>query len=112
MFLNRFGQDIREDILNLAKVCYTSDETMPCAVGRAVARDALNAAVSTLPRENHALLAEALERANEIEGTPVFDSSGYSYYQTRDRVMMVKESRDEPNGETCSETSNTTPGQT
>lgn len=91
VFINRFGQAIREDILNLTKVCNTSDQMIACAVGRAVARDALNVAFSSVSRENSVLLGEALERVNEIEGTPIFDSLSYRYYQTRDRVMMVKE---------------------
>lgn len=91
VFVNRFGQTIREDILNLTKVDNTSDNMIARTVGRAVARDALSAAFSSVSRENRVLLGEAVERVNEVEGTPIFDSSSYRYYQTRDRVMMVKE---------------------
>lgn len=94
VFVNRFGQAIREDVLNLTKICHTSDESIPCAVPRTVARDALNAAASMVPRQNSELLAEAQRKVYEIEGTPVFGSSSYRYYQTRDSVMMVKEEGD------------------
>lgn len=91
IFVNRFGKAIREDILNLAKVRHLCDATIATTVGRAVARDALNAAVSLVPQENSTFLVEALERVDDIKGTPLFDSSSYRYYQTRDCVMMVKE---------------------
>jgi SAM-dependent methyltransferase len=92
VFVNRFGQAIREDILNLTKGHNTDDKMIACTVGRAVARDALTAAISSsVSRENSVLLGEAIERVNEIDGTPIFDSSSYRYYQTRERVMMVKE---------------------
>jgi len=91
IFVNRFGKPIREDILNLAKVRHLCDATIATTVGRAVARDALNAAVSLVPQENSTFLVEALERVDDIKGTPLFDSSSYRYYQTRDCVMMVKE---------------------
>lgn len=91
IFVNRFGKAIREDILNLAKLRHLCDATIATTVGRAVARDALNAAVSLVPQENSTFLAEALERVDDIKGTPLFDSSSYRYYQTRDCVMMVKE---------------------
>ncbi len=91
IFVNRFGKAIREDILNLAKVRHLCDATIALTVGRAVARDALNAAVSLVPQENSTFIVEALERVDDIKGTPLFDSSSYRYYQTRDCVMMVKE---------------------
>jgi hypothetical protein len=91
IFVNRFGKAIREDILNLAKVRHLCDATIATTVGRAVARDALNAAVSLVPQENSTFLVEALERVDDIKGTPLFDSSSYRYYQTRDCVMMVNE---------------------
>lgn len=96
VFVNRFGKAIREEILNLAKVRHLYDETIASTLGKSVARDALNAAVSLVPKENNTLLAEALERINEIKGTPLFNSSSYRYYQTRDSVMMIKEEVNEP----------------
>ncbi len=96
VFVNRFGKAIREEILNLSKVRHLCDETIASTLGRSVARDALNTAVSLVPKENSTFLAEALERINEIKGTPLFDSSSYRYYQTRDCVMMVKEEINEP----------------
>jgi SAM-dependent methyltransferase len=91
VFVNRFGRTIREDILNLSKLGYINDKTIPVAVGRAVARSALTKALSVVPEKNAALLREAIHRVDEIGGTSLFDSSQYEHYQTRDRVMMVKE---------------------
>lgn len=90
-FVNRFGQNIREVVLNLTKVGHISDPTMSLTLGRAVALDALKAAWPAISEKNSPLLHEAAERVNEVEGTPLFNSSQYTYYQTREYVMMVKE---------------------
>jgi 2C-methyl-D-erythritol 2,4-cyclodiphosphate synthase len=47
--------------------------------------------MSSVPDKNRALLDAALSRTYETDGTPVFDSTSYTKYQTRDSVMMVKE---------------------
>lgn len=91
VFVNRFGQNIREGVLNLAKVRHISDATMPLTLGRAVALDALKAARPAVSEKNSPLLHEAVKRVAEVEGTPLFNSSQYTYYQTREYVMMVKE---------------------
>jgi hypothetical protein len=91
VFLNRFGQEIREDVLNLERRCSISDQMTPLILGRTVAREALKTAMPVVAQGNNGLLKEAIERVNEIGGTPIFDSSQYTYYQTRDSVMMVKE---------------------
>lgn len=91
VFANRFGQNIREGVLNLTKVRRISDATMPLTLGRAVALDALKAARPAVSEKNSPLLHEAVERVAEVEGTPLFNSSQYTYYQTREHVMMVKE---------------------
>jgi hypothetical protein len=91
VFLNRFGQEIREDVLNLERRSSLSDQMTPLTLGRTVAREALRTAMPVVAEGNSDLLHEAVERVNEIEGTPLFDSSQYTYYQTRHSVMMVKE---------------------
>ena len=91
VFLNRFGQEIREDVLNLERRRSTSNQMTPLTLGRTVAREALRTALPVVAHRNRELLKEAIERVNEIEGTPLFDSAQYTYYQTRDSVMMVKE---------------------
>jgi len=94
VFLNRFGQEIREDVLNLERRRSTSNQMTPLTLGRTVAREALKAALPVVAQGNNELLEEAIERVNEIEGTPLFDSAQYTYYQTRDSVMMVKENEE------------------
>ncbi len=92
-FTNRFGQVIREDILNLTREAYTNGSQLAIATGRRVAEEALRRAVDQTPEKNHPFLMDALSSVSDIEGTPVFNSVSYSAYQTRDYVMMVKERR-------------------
>jgi SAM-dependent methyltransferase len=94
VFTNRFGDAIREDILNLRRESYTTDETLAFTLGRRVANEALISASRTVPGKNEDLLAKALSRINDINGTPVFNSFCYADYQTRDSVMMVKEEKE------------------
>jgi SAM-dependent methyltransferase len=96
IFTNRFGEAIREDILNMRREAYSSDDTLAPTVGRSVAKDALTSASRTVPEKNRQLLAEALSRIDNINGTPIFNSVSYSDYHTRDSVMMVKEERRNP----------------
>ncbi|MGA3084536.1 MAG: Bpu10I family restriction endonuclease [Thermodesulfobacteriota bacterium] len=94
VFLNRFGQEIREDVLNLERRRFTRNQMTPLTLGRTVAREALKTAMSVVEHRNSELLKEAIERVNEVEGTPLFDSAQYTYYQTRSSVMMVKENEE------------------
>jgi DNA modification methylase len=91
VFQNRFGQDIREDILNLTRRSYSNGGGLSEEIGRAVAVGALRCGLSTVDPKNRPLLDDAMAAAEHTEGTPVFDSGTYSAYQTRDYVMMVKE---------------------
>jgi SAM-dependent methyltransferase len=91
MFNNRFGDTIREDILNLRRDVYTANSEMPTIVGHTVAREALSLACSTVKDDNRDLLADAIGQVERINGTPIFNSVSYSDYQTRASVMMVKE---------------------
>jgi SAM-dependent methyltransferase len=91
VFTNRFGEAIREDILNLCKKAYGLDEDFAINAGRAVAREALKKASQVVPKKDRELLGDALAQINSIDGTPIFNSTHYADYQTRDSVMMVKE---------------------
>jgi len=91
VFTNRFGDAIREDILNLRRVSYTANSEIPAMLGRTVAKGSLTGASPVVPEVNRALLEDAAEKVDRITGTPVFNSATYSEYQTRERVMMVKE---------------------
>lgn len=91
VFMNRFGDAIREDILNLRCKSYSSDDKLAATVGRNVALEALNSATHTVPEKNRELLSQAASRTNTINGTPIFNSCRYSDYHARDSVMMVKE---------------------
>jgi len=96
VFTNRFGETIREDILNLRREAYTNEEDLAANMGRTVARKALTSASRFVPEKNQALLSDAISRIGEIIGTPIFKSNSYADYQTRDCVMMVKEERETP----------------
>lgn len=91
VFTNRFGVSIREDVLNLQRATYRIADRPATALGRSVAKEALDAATATVPQNNYPLLIDAVSRIDKIAGTPVFDSLSYAEYQTRDKVMMVKE---------------------
>ena len=96
IFKNRFGNAIREDILNFVKTAWNGDGTLPYDVGRRVAQKTLVAVTSSVPEKNQHLLSEAIRRVNEINGTPIFNGFSYREYQTRDCVMMVKEREESP----------------
>jgi hypothetical protein len=91
VFTNRFGEAIREDVLNLVKSSNEVVRNLTLQVARSVARSALETGVGVVPANNGRLLSEALARIHDIHGTPVFSSLNYRGYQTRDLVMMVKE---------------------
>lgn len=95
VFKNRFGQTIREDILNLTKQAYSNGHELARTVGRRVASEALQSVINRVLIKNRSLLNDALSRTNVIDGTPLFDSNSYTKYQTRERVMMIKEQEDE-----------------
>ncbi|MBI3940217.1 MAG: Bpu10I family restriction endonuclease [Acidobacteria bacterium] len=95
VFTNRFGESIREDILNLRREAYRNGDQLAKVLGRSVAVEALNSALATVPTSNHPLLIDAISRINEITGTPVFNSLSYAHYQTREKVMMVKEKKEQ-----------------
>jgi DNA modification methylase len=81
-FRNRFGQEIREDILNLTRKAYSNRGDLATTVGQNVALAALESATATVSPKNQELLAYAVSRARSIDGTPLFDSTSYSNYQT------------------------------
>ena len=91
VFTNRFGDAIREDILNLRRCAYTTDTDLPSIVGRTVGMDAMVAASGAVSESNRRLLMDATEQMDQINGTPILNSVRYSDYQTRECVMMVKE---------------------
>lgn len=91
LFMNRFGDSIREDILNLCVKNNSTGNRTAAAIGRNVALEALNSALRAVPDRNRDLLSQAILRVDSINGTPTFNSCRYSDYHTRDSVMMVKE---------------------
>lgn len=91
IFRNRFGHDIREDILNLERTSYRNGDHLAAAVGRRTASAALESGLPSVSTKNRIHLEHAIARVSDMEGTPVFDSGSYDHYQTRNYVMMVKE---------------------
>ncbi len=91
VFTNRFGQSIREDILNLSREAYSNGHNLATIVGHDIAKDTLNSAVTKVSPKNRPLLLDALSHVERIDGTPIFNSTSYADYQTRELVMMVKE---------------------
>ena len=95
VFTNRFGESIREDIINLERLPDTDWSVPGEPVARSVAAAALRSALSLVPENNRPLLEEAIAQIPDIQGTPIFNSSSYHEYHTRDRVMMVRENTSE-----------------
>jgi SAM-dependent methyltransferase len=93
IFTNRFGQLIREDILNFTRDAYTNEQELAATVGRKIAAEALSRTLDQSPEKNRPLLMDAISELQQTNGTPIFNSFSYSEYQTRDRVMMVKEKK-------------------
>jgi SAM-dependent methyltransferase len=93
VFTNRYGEAIREDILNLRRESYAPDEALATGLGRDVARESLASALQSVPDGNRHLLTEAVLRIDDLNGTPIFNSGSYAEYQTRDCVMMVREEK-------------------
>ena len=94
VFSNRFGQTIREDILNLQKTNAHGSKLQPSQLGRSVALGALEGALSRVPEKNREALEAALSSVGGLDGTPLFNGICYTEYQTRDTVMMVRERRE------------------
>ena len=94
IFMNRFGNAIREDILNFVRTDWSANSTLSYDVGRRVALETLAAVSPGVPEKSRPLLSEAVRRSGEVDGTPIFNTLSYREYQTRDCVMMVKEKGD------------------
>ena len=94
IFMNRFGNAIREDILNFVRTDWSANSTLSYDVGRRVALETLAAVSPGVPEKSRPLLSEAVRRVGEVDGTPIFNTLSYREYQTRDCVMMVKEKGD------------------
>lgn len=93
VFTNRFGEAIREDILNLRRESYTTNEPLAATVGRSVAREALTSASRHVSEKNEALLADSISRLSEIHGTPVFNLE-----TAKEEDAWLKAGRDDPVG--------------
>ena len=93
VFTNRFGESIREDILNLQRAAYINNDQLATTLGRSIAVEALDSALATVSQSNQTLLLHAISRIDEITGTPFFNGRAYADYQTREKVMMVKQEK-------------------
>ncbi len=82
VFKNRYGEPIREDVLSLRKES-GGNPAMATTLGRSVAGDFLRSALQCVPEKNKALLSDAIDRIDRIDGTPTFDSLGKRLYMKR-----------------------------
>jgi DNA modification methylase len=90
VFSNRFGQAIREEILNLERTSCLEHDVIPNETGRVIAFNTLEDARTRVPDKNRSLIEDSVRRVRELDGTPVFNSLSYKKYQTRDAVMMIR----------------------
>ena len=68
-----------EDVLSLRRES-GGNPAMATTLGRSVAGDFLRSALQRVPEKNKALLSDAIDRIDRIEGTPIFDSLGKCLY--------------------------------
>jgi DNA modification methylase len=76
IFLNRFGQAIREDVLNLQRTSCSIHNMLPGETGRTIALYALEDAQPRVPGKNRSSIEDAVRKIKELGGTPVFNSRG------------------------------------
>lgn len=95
VFKNRFGQEIREDVLNISKKAYSNGGDLSKTVGQNIGLSTLESSIEKVSAKNRKLLEQAITRTKNLIGTPVFDSNSYTKYQTREYVMMVNEQKGE-----------------
>lgn len=74
IFKNRFGKEIREDILNISRKAYRNDGDISKKIGQKIGLAALESAITQVSDKNRGLLEQAIVRHQRISGTPVFDS--------------------------------------
>jgi len=91
IFLNRFGQAIREDVLNLHRTSCSIQNMLPGETGRTIAFHTLEDAQPRVPGKNRSSIEDAVRKIKELGGTPVFNRLSCGKYQTRDSVMMICE---------------------
>jgi len=90
VFSNRFGQRIREDILNLERTAFPAHDALPNEIGRVIALHALEDSRTRVPDKNRSYIEDAVRKIREIDGTPVFNSLSYTKYQARESVMIAR----------------------
>jgi len=90
VFSNRFGQAIREDILNLERTSNREHDALPTEIGRAIALNAMEDAKTRVPEKNRRFIEAAVRKVRELDGTPFLNSFSCAKYQTRDSVMIDK----------------------
>ncbi|MEZ4526754.1 MAG: Bpu10I family restriction endonuclease [Desulfobacterales bacterium] len=95
LFKNRFGQEIREDILNISRKAYRNGADVSNKIGQKIGLAALESAIHQVSAKNRGLLEQAILGYQKINGTPLFDGDSYSKYQTREYVMMVNDQEKE-----------------
>jgi len=92
IFKNKFGKNIREDIIHIKKVfkdlSYTNDLINKA---RQISINSLNANLKYVEPKNLELLNSAINKAKYIKPIQIFNSTNYEEYHTKEFVMMVKE---------------------
>ncbi len=71
MFRNRFGENIYEDILHFVPITSHTENILEAA--RQISKDILKAAYDTAPTNAQKYLAQALEKADLVQPSPIFD---------------------------------------
>lgn len=74
MFMNRFGQSIREDVLHLSPQSGPSRPKEDIVDGaRRLGKDVLSEALQRTPSDRRPYLEDAIRRADEVQASPIFN---------------------------------------
>jgi hypothetical protein len=71
-FRNKFGKNIREDILHLVKKSFNISKAKWDEIARDVAYETLNRGLNVVSDENRLTLIEAIEKAPKLSGSPLY----------------------------------------
>jgi hypothetical protein len=72
VFKNKFGKNIREDLLHLSCERNTITETEIQAIAQSIALQELNRGLPIVSEKNRADILDAIKNIDTINGTPIF----------------------------------------
>ncbi len=92
-FKNKFGKNIREDILHLVKKSFSIPTTEWDEIARSIAYEILNEGLKTVSDDNKRILIEAIEKVPNLSSSPLYISQSVNtnravYISTNNNKIM------------------------